>query len=64
MVHIILRKTFRSQNTKKLYFDQRAFAIESDTSPSYKDMAGECTKRIHALVLLLLVCFTIHAQCK
>lgn len=27
-------------------------------------MAGECTKRIHALVLLLLVCFTIHAHCK
>ncbi|KAF7026278.1 hypothetical protein CFC21_038392 [Triticum aestivum] len=27
-------------------------------------MAGECTKRIHALLLLLLVCFTIHAQCR
>ncbi|KAI5001746.1 hypothetical protein ZWY2020_026396 [Hordeum vulgare] len=27
-------------------------------------MAGECTKRIDVLVLLLLVCFTIHAQCR
>ncbi|XBI68854.1 hypothetical protein VPH35_048001 [Triticum aestivum] len=27
-------------------------------------MAGDCTKRIHALLLLLLVCFTIHAQCR